>query len=1004
MRIHHLEVTAFGPFSGSETVDFDSLTDSGLFLLCGPTGAGKTSILDAVCFGLYGEVPGDRNSAKRLRSDHAVPGVAPAVVLEMSISGRRFRVHRSPAWQRPKRRGKGITVEQARVSLEEAVAGEWIHLSNRLDETGHLITELLGMNVTRFCQVALLPQGKFQTFLRARSEERHEVLQQLFRTGRFEDIEKWLVSHRQRLKTIDQRHQAAVASVVSRVSEAAAAEIPEQWDLHELTLAADDGRVAAWADDLVHAAVIARTEAQAELVAALVEAEDARGRLEEAHRAQDLCAKHADATGVERSLAETDEEAAQARAALDSARRAVAVVPLLEVAGKAGAMARASRHDLGELLTQAARLLQADATALTPADLTVAERAAREKVTVARMLLPRERELESARMTVESTSAQLGELAAMATALGKRCQAIPIEISRLRDEMVEHSRLAAELGVVEQTEKQLRAQLAAAEKLVLLHRELEATRVRHRASVEAAHELREQMHDIREARITGMAAELAGALASGGSCPVCGSASHPSPATSVTGAPSKADEEAARSAYEDADFIRQNVAEALSGIERSCALARHVTDGNTVAVLHAELRAARERRSSCQQAAAEQARLEARLELLHLERTEVQLRLTEVGADTARLTQERSGAEKVADKVSAELADLLASEEVADSVERLIETKSRAGMAFTAAREALVARDAAMSRAEEAHQQARDCAVENGFLTSDDASSAMLSREAVESLEAGLTARERLRAQAVPVLTDPQVLAAVEAGTPDVAGVQAALSFAEDMANECGATSRLIAIRESRLEKLRAELRAELGAWAPTRSAYSVAVRVSTLAEGKGADNAVQMRLSAYVLGERLAQVVAAANQRLATMSDQRYALERSAARGVGELRGGLSLLVRDEWTGESRDPATLSGGETFVASLALALGLADVVTQEAGGSNIDTLFIDEGFGTLDPETLDDVMDTLDGLRDGGRVVGIVSHVPEMRTRVPAQLQIRKERSGSRVVASREAV
>jgi len=132
--------------------------------------------------------------------------------------------------------------------------------------------------------------------------------------------------------------------------------------------------------------------------------------------------------------------------------------------------------------------------------------------------------------------------------------------------------------------------------------------------------------------------------------------------------------------------------------------------------------------------------------------------------------------------------------------------------------------------------------------------------------------------------------------------------------------------------------------------------------------------------------------------------LEHSSARGVGEVRGGLSLLVRDEWTGESRDPATLSGGETFVVSLALALGLADVVTREAGGSNIDTLFIDEGFGSLDSDTLDDVMDTLDGLRGGGRVVGIVSHVPEMRTRVVTQLRIRKERSGSSVAAAREAV
>jgi exonuclease SbcC len=180
-----------------------------------------------------------------------------------------------------------------------------------------------------------------------------------------------------------------------------------------------------------------------------------------------------------------------------------------------------------------------------------------------------------------------------------------------------------------------------------------------------------------------------------------------------------------------------------------------------------------------------------------------------------------------------------------------------------------------------------------------------------------------------------------------------------------------------------------------------VAHAVSTFAEGKSGDNALQMRLSAYVLAARLQQVVAAANERLHTMSDQRYTLEHSAAKGAGDLRGGLSLLVRDEWTGEARDPATLSGGETFVVSLALALGLADVVTQEAGGADNDTLFVDEGFGSLDPDTLDDVMDTLDELRDGGRVVGVVSHVPEMRTRITAQLRLHKDRTGSHVAVSR---
>jgi exonuclease SbcC len=197
-----------------------------------------------------------------------------------------------------------------------------------------------------------------------------------------------------------------------------------------------------------------------------------------------------------------------------------------------------------------------------------------------------------------------------------------------------------------------------------------------------------------------------------------------------------------------------------------------------------------------------------------------------------------------------------------------------------------------------------------------------------------------------------------------------------------------------------AQLDVALRAWSPIRADLELTTRLAGFVEGKSADNRLQMRLSAYVLAYRLSQVVAAANERLARMSDQRYSLEHTGRRGAGETRGGLSLLVRDDWSGESRDPATLSGGETFVVSLALALGLADVITQESGGADLDTLFVDEGFGSLDADTLDDVMDTLDSLRDGGRVVGVVSHVAEMRDRIPTRLVVTKSRHGSTVSVS----
>ena len=165
----------------------------------------------------------------------------------------------------------------------------------------------------------------------------------------------------------------------------------------------------------------------------------------------------------------------------------------------------------------------------------------------------------------------------------------------------------------------------------------------------------------------------------------------------------------------------------------------------------------------------------------------------------------------------------------------------------------------------------------------------------------------------------------------------------------------------------------------------------------RSARNRLRMRLSAYVLAARLEEVAAAATVRLERMSNGRYQLVHSDEGARGRSRGGLELRIVDGWTGRERPPSTLSGGETFLASLALALGLADVVAAEAGGSRLETLFIDEGFGSLDERTLDEVLDVLDALREGGRVVGIVSHVAELRQRIPARLHVVKGRDGSHV-------
>jgi exonuclease SbcC len=246
-------------------------------------------------------------------------------------------------------------------------------------------------------------------------------------------------------------------------------------------------------------------------------------------------------------------------------------------------------------------------------------------------------------------------------------------------------------------------------------------------------------------------------------------------------------------------------------------------------------------------------------------------------------------------------------------------------------------------------------------------------------------------------LAQPDVTAALKLPIPDVDALAEAHTRA---AAAMTGAARRHTLSEQAQRDLRALSRTVHQALADLGPAEGEARLVQELADcvaGNSADNALRMRLSSYVLSARLTEIATLANERLGTMSDGRYSLEYTDARAARGARSGLGLLVRDAWTGRSRETSSLSGGEAFMASLALALGLGDAVRAEAGGFDLQTLFVDEGFGSLDEDSLEQVMAVLDTLREGGRAVGIVSHVPELRQRIPQQLQVLKQQAGSRI-------
>ncbi len=987
MRFHRLTVTAFGPYAGTETVDFDELNTSGVFLLTGPTGAGKTSILDAICFALYGVVPGERGT-KALQSHHAGAQQRPEVTLEVTLGQRRFRVARSPEWVRPKLRGDGLTRDHARASLTEVHDdGTEVLLSARAQEVGHELGELLGMSSDQFMQVVLLPQGEFQTFLHATSDERQVVLERLFHTQRFTRIEGWL---RQRTATLRDQladHERLGGEVLAKLAHRAGDELPAEVRLPRTDTAdaVDAARATAlrWSEGLVSSATTTLAGAGARSAGTTARLGAAEATDREAARLEDSRARWRDAHEALRRLEESADQAEVDIIRLADHRRAAGVAPRLTLAREARVRRDRAAADLamvaGDHLTESA--LERDLERLTSRSATL------------RSLLPREAGIVEVRRRLAELTEQADDLAAVQAGDGERARSLPTEQHDVAARLAEDRLLASDMQdaatAAEAATRAFDAAVALPEAVAEHALLAEAVRV----ARDRAADGREAHLATYEARLSGFAAELAGQLTDGTPCQVCGATEHPAPAPAAGTAVTEADQERAR---QEAAGLRERHDDLVAQAEVSDEIVRRLeatAGGLGPREAEATLQDSRRRVARAAAAAGRVPRLEARAVELAAEGEALATRRAEHASSSAGVESERATLTERIASVETELRAALEPSEtdiasaLAGVEDELVTTRARLAAAHT------------LSRAEEdlvrAAEQADTAAAEEGFADADAAAAAVLAHDAATRLEGSLRQRDHQRRAAEAVLADP-ALAGHDAAGPDRATTAAALATARDA--DRAATGDLRAAEETlrSLTALSEELALALDAWVPAATEHGVADDMARLVRGMGSDNHLQMRLSSYVLATRLDQVLDAANERLGHMQDQRYSLARTDRSRRG-ARAGLGLEVLDGWTGETRDPTTLSGGETFVVSLALALGLADVVSHEAGGLRVDTLFVDEGFGMLDAETLDDVMDRIDSLRAGGRTVGVVSHVAELRTRIPTQVHVAKSRTGSTI-------
>jgi len=998
MRLCKLAMSFIGPYAGTATIDFSSLGD--VFLVCGKTGSGKSTIFDAIAYALYGS----GHITRDIVSHHAGPDDESYVELEFEAGRDRWRIVRKPARTVAKKKGTGTTGRPAEVVLSKHEASGWKALSEKATEIESAIENIIGLSSEEFTKIVLLPQGEFQRFLEMNTNERTVILEKLFPVelhGAVSDLAREKARNAEaRARDLDERIHAMEARLGSDPAA----------DAVQACAHLDQARI----DEAASQAALdeAKASVQAALGAARAFAEldatrSARVALEAgAGEAASLAAR------LERA-----EAAASARAAVDAARHAGTehAEAMQAVNDADGALAvldmrlpqiQAARSGLDGLLSL---LVSMD----NEAGKLSAQVAAWERASAARARLS---EARTRLGTAETAKAQAAE----------HCTEASVALAALESTAADADALNAERAAAAEALEHARTRVREAreaegrrQELASLAERLEAERARAMEAAgtqaAAAGKLKTAEAVFEAARSRSLALQLATRLVAGQACPVCGSTEHPSPACAgaETGieeleAPGLSVEHAraaARTADQDSAASAARLAEIVRIVaekEKDCAA---IADAPSSQVALPAMDAAEARMALAEQTiAAESGR----------QKSAVAARNTVDSMrgilDAATASESNARQEYAAAEAAAREADNGAGGSDPAPLAASLNEKKKAALADKSMHEAMILswerdRGAAAAQAVEAHRRLEraistldgfkaamaKALADAGFDSEESWSAAAMTHS--ELAEARAAVRERAEAESSTAATLAAAERAVDGmARPDAAGCEAALNEASTRYTAARSALDEAVRLERELSAAIAALEAERAERALRREHGEALVAMSKLLNGETEGR--RLSFKNFALASYFAAVVEHASLRLREMSDSRYDMRVTEGRIPGRGRVGLDLEVLDAFTGVARPASSLSGGEKFLASISLALGLSDVIVARSGGISLDSIFIDEGFGSLDDETLDRAMTALDRVR-GDRVIGIVSHVADLRGRVPARIEVLKSSAGS---------
>lgn len=1012
MRPVNLTMQAFGPFAGRAEIDFRQLGRNPLFLINGPTGAGKSSILDAICFALYGQTTGAEREGAQMRCDHSDVSVLTEVILEFELGDKRYLIRRVPQQERSKSRGEGTTVQSPEAVLKELDGSEEGRLlvSKSVSEANDRIKQLMGLGVEQFRQVMVLPQGKFRELLMADSKEREAIFSQLFETHIYKQIENRLKEKAGNISREVAAHESEIKGILQSADVSSETQLEE-----ELTRSKEEAASAKVRKETSEAAVKlaqkAKDEADAlvkrfdslsvkqrEKISKLTSASEIDSKkvhLDRSEKAQAIYHLYASQLAEASKFTALADQRKSASEALSAAReaqlsaateKAMATEAALALDGLKQSKAELDRwekvnHDLihaqGVFTKAQAESQQSEAAFLQKkAVLEQLDAEMKEKVTLSDQL---------SRNLVPYTNMKVAH-----QALKQR-----VEEGKKRDQLRE--RIENGRAKVGQAEKDHQVSLSDWEKA-------------------KTHTLKTEMR-----WHAGQANLLARQLVDGEPCPVCGSAEHPEPARGgEEQIVSKQDVEEARSA--EAQWLRaleekretlakysshlEVLRSQLSEVESNLGTdalktleqiseAYHAASQNIIA-LESNQSQLQEITHRMHQLRVEQSESKSALSHLEAKSNEDKRLATVAHSRLAQLEEQVPAKYRVPGALHTELMGL------SKQIEEIDLRLKSAEAAFQAKQSTL---DSASSIEKTLSDQMRGQKIlaeesralwlknleESAFTDEANFVSARLDETQQHALKLAVdTYRTEMDSLNAVIKELEKELEAKH--KPDLAALDSVLSDAINHFTKADDGWRGVEARVQQLSALQQKLHRTHEKSRSLAQQYAV---MGTLSEVAGGTSGHKISLQRFVLSVLLEDVVIQASQRLHLMSKGRYQLVRKEDRAKGNKASGLELEVEDGYTGKTRSVATLSGGESFMAALSLALGLSDVVQSYAGGIKLDTLFIDEGFGSLDSESLDAAIQVLIDLQSSGRMIGIISHVAELKEQMALRIDVRSGSAGS---------